>query len=51
MNGKLKVEDLRIPTTKQLKGEELIAYLIKRFDYTREQALASIKRTNNFKLS
>ena len=50
MSDKLKVDDLRIPTTKELKGEDLIVYLMKRFDYTREQALASIKRVNNFKL-
>tara|TARA_Y100000310_G_scaffold315818_1_gene366839 strand:- start:754 stop:900 length:147 start_codon:yes stop_codon:yes gene_type:complete len=47
----MKIEDLRIPTTKQLKGEEVIAYLIKRFKYTREEAIASVKRANNFKLN
>jgi hypothetical protein len=47
---KLKIDDLRIPTTKELKGEELITYLMKRFKYTREQALDSVKRANNFKL-
>jgi hypothetical protein len=48
--SKLQIDDLRIPTTKQLHGELLIAYLMKRFKYTREQALASVKRVNNFKL-
>ena len=50
MSDKLRVEDLRIPTTKQLKGEELIAYLMKNWKYTREEALASINRVNNFEL-
>ena len=50
MIGKLTIDDLNIPTTKELKGEELIAYLMKRFNYTRKEALASVKRVNNFKL-
>ena len=50
MSDKLQVDDLRIPTTKELKGKELIDYLMKRFSYTREQALASVKRAHNFKL-
>tara|TARA_Y100000310_G_scaffold148347_1_gene147587 strand:+ start:1904 stop:2059 length:156 start_codon:yes stop_codon:yes gene_type:complete len=51
MSKTLQVDDLRIPTTKELKGEELIAYLMKRFNYTRKQALASVKRASNFKLA
>ena len=51
MSKTLQIDDLRIPTTKELKGEEIVVYLMKRFDYTREQALASVKRAHNFKLS
>ena len=33
-----------------LKGEELITYLMKRFGYTREEALASVRKAQNFRL-
>ena len=33
-----------------LKGEELITYLMKRFNWTREQAHASVRKAQNFRL-
>jgi len=47
---KLNIDDLRKPTTKRLKGESLIEHLMRDHKWTREKAIASVKRRNNFKL-
>ena len=47
---KLKIDDLRKPKTIRLKGETLIEHLMREYKWTRQQAIDSIKRRNNFKL-
>ena len=50
MNKILQIDDLRKPATKRLKGESLIEQFMREYKWTREKAIASAKRRNNFKL-
>ena len=47
---KLNIDDLRKPTTKRLKGESFVDHLMRDCKWTKEKAIASVKRRNNFKL-
>ena len=51
MSDKLKIDDLRKPSTKRLEGETLIEHLMREYKWTRAKAIASAKRRNNFKLA
>ena len=50
MGKTLQVDDLRKPTTKRLEGETLIDHLMRDYKWTREKAIASVKRRNGFAL-
>lgn len=48
---KLKIDDLRKPSTRRLQGETLVDHLMREYKWTRQQALDSVKRRNGFKLN
>ena len=51
MSKTLQIDDLRKPTSKQLKGETLVEHLMREYKWTRQQALDSVKRRNGFKIN
>ena len=50
MNKILQIDDLIKPMTKRLEGESLINHLMRDYKWTREKAIASVKRRNGFTL-